>query len=164
MFEEIVLIDIQGFKFNSNNFIAKEIAILFNNNNNSSKEHINFIIKPPFDFKRLSRKKQNEANWLIKNYHHLKWGDGSITFKSVVKFLRSNLKYSTIIVKGMEKKKWFEKILQRKVFNIEDIGCINFKQMYLKYPEQFYCGYHNHGVCALRNVYLLRNEKFNNLF
>lgn len=153
MIGDQVFIDMQGFKSNSNTFIAKEIAIVFNN-----EEYINFIIKPPFDFKRLSIAKQNEANWLTKNFHHLNWNDGSISFKSVVKFLKTNLKYSTIYVKGMEKKKWFEKLLQVRVFNIEDIGCINFKQIQLKYPEHFYCSYHNYGVCALRNAYLLKKE------
>lgn len=151
-----VFIDLQGFKSNSNNFIAKEVAVVFINNNNN--QHINFILKSPFDFKCLSAKKQKEANWLTKNYHHLTWHDGTVSYQSVCKFLKSNVMYSTVYVKGEEKRVWLQKMLQKRIFNIEDIGCINFKQMENKYPEYFYCNYHTHGICALRNAFLLSKE------
>lgn len=148
-----VFIDLQGFKSNSNDFIAKEIAVVYN-----SKEHINFIIKSPFDFQCLSAEKQKEAYWLMKNYHHLNWNDGQVSFKSVIKFLKATVKYSSVYVKGEEKKRWLEKMLKREIFNMEDIGCINFKQMNAKYPEYLCCSYHNYGVCALRNAIMLENE------
>lgn len=154
MNDNIVFIDVQGFKSNSNDFIAKEVAIAFNNN-----DYFNFIIKPPFNFKCLSIAKQREANWLIKNYHHINWNDGSVSFNSVCKFLKANIKHSEVYVKGKEKRKWLEEMLHKKVLDIEDVGCINFKQMEIKYPEYFYCSYHSYGVCALRNALLLTKEK-----
>lgn len=153
--ENTICIDFQGFKTNRNEFIIKEVAVVFN-----AKEHINFIIKPPFDFQYLTPEKQKEANWLTNNYHHLKWNDGSVSFRSIIKFLRANVRHSNIYVKGKEKKKWLEKIIEQKVINIEEIGCINFKQLQIKYPECIYCSYHNYGVCALRNALLIAKEKF----
>lgn len=144
----------QGFKSDSNEFIAKEVAVVFNNN-----QHINFILKPPFDFKCLSIKRQTEAKWLTKNYHHLNWNDGHVSYQSICKFLKDNLMCSVIYIKGEEKRRWLEKILQKTIFNIEDIGCINFKQMENKYSDYLYCSYHYYGVCALRNAFLLAKEK-----
>lgn len=153
MNDNVVFVDLQGFKSNSNHFIAKEVAVVFN-----SKEHINFIIKPPFDFQYLSPKKQKEANWLTNNYHHLKWSDGSVSYRSTVKFLRTNISHAKIYVKGEEKRKWLELMLKREIFNIENVGCINFNQLDMKCPEYLFCIYHNYGVCALRNARLLAKE------
>ena len=149
-----IFVDLQGFKFNSNDFIAKEIAVVFN-----SKQYINFIIKSPFSLKSLTPQKQKQAKWLTKYFHHINWNDGFISFKSVCRFLKSNLKYSNIYVKGVEKKKWLENILKQKVFNIEDFGCINFRQLEMKYPNTLHCTYHQYGVCALRDA-LLRKTYF----
>lgn len=153
MVNDTVFIDLQGFKSNSNEFIAKEVAVVFNNI-----QYINFIIKPPFDFKCLSTKRQREANWLTKNYHHLNWNDGTVSYQSVCEFVKANVMCSKIYVKGEEKRRWLEKMLQKRVFNMEDIGCINFKQIGTKYSDYLYCGYHHYGVCALRNARLLAKE------
>lgn len=155
MYTKKVFIDMQGFKSNSNEFIAKEVAVVFNND-----EFINFIIKPPYNFNNLSPQKQKEAHWLTKNYHHLHWNAGSVSFSSVCRFLKTNLRYFKVYVKGVEKRQWLEKMMQRNIFNTEDIGCINLKQMNRKYPNNFHCNFHKYGggVCALRNVLLLKNE------
>lgn len=157
----IVIIDLQGFKSNSNHFIVKELAIVFNinnNNNSNNNDYINFIIKPPFDFKCLSTQRQKEANWLTKNHHHINWNYGSATYQSVYKFLKSNTRHSKVFIKGEEKKKCLEEMIHQTVFNVKDIGCINFKQLENKYPKHIYCNYHTHGVCALKNAFLLSKE------
>lgn len=149
---QTVFIDLQGFKGNSNNFIAKEIAIVFN-----SKEYMNFIIKPPFKYEHLTPEKQKQVNWLSKNYHHLLWEDGSITFKSVLNFLRENTLDAQIFVKGAEKKMWTEKILQKNVLNVEDIFYkSSITKLEKEYSVHTYCNAHNHGTCALKNALLLQ--------
>lgn len=151
--DNIIFIDVQGFKSNSNRFIVKELAIVFNND-----ECINFIIKPPYDFKCLSIKKQNEANWLTKNYHHINWNDGSASYKNVCNFVKINTKHSKIYTKGREKKKWLEEMIHQTINNIEDICSYNFKQMENKYAEYCYCNYHTYGVCAQKNAFLMSKE------
>lgn len=153
MDNNVIFIDLQGFKSTSNRFIVKELAIVFNKN-----EYINFFVKPPFDFECLSIKRQREANWLTKNHHHINWNYGSVTYQSVCKFLKTNTRHSIVYTKGEEKKKWLEEMIHRTIFNIEDIGCISFKKIENKYPECIYCNYHSHGVCALRNAFLISNE------
>lgn len=147
---KIVFIDVQGFRGNSNNFIVKEIAIVFNAN-----EFINFIIKPPFEYKYLSSDKQKQVNWLTKNHHHLQWEAGSVTFRSVCKFIKANTMDSCVYVKGVEKKKWIEEILHKKVFNIENMNCSNLKNLEKQFPECIRYNCHNHGICALQNAHLL---------
>lgn len=155
MDNDIICVDLQGFKNNSNHFIVKELAIVFNNN-----ECINFIIRPPFHFECLSLKKQREANWLTRHYHHLDWSDGTVTYQSVCKFLQSNTRHSKVYTKGEEKVKCLNEMTRhhQTIFNAEDIGCISFKQIENKYSEYFYCNYHRYGVCALRNAFLLSKE------
>lgn len=148
-----IFVDLQGFKFKSNVFIAKEVAVVFN-----SKEYVNFIIKSPFSINFLTMEQQKQAKWLIKNFHHINWNDGYVSYSSVCNFLKVNLKYSNIYVKGLEKKKWLENILGQEVFNIEDFGCINFRQLEVKYPKTVRCSYHTGGVCALKNALLLKAE------
>lgn len=158
MNDNVVYVDLQGFKSNSNKFIPKEVAIIFSKN-----EYNSFIVKPPYDFKYLSTEKKKEAKWLTKNYHHINWTDGSVSLESVCNFLIANIKHSKVYVKGEEKKNWLEEMVHQQIFNIEEIGCINFKQMEAKNLDNIYCKYHQklNGICALRNVFLLAKEKEN---
>lgn len=149
-----IFIDLQGFKGNSNDFIAKEIAIVFNN-----KEYMNFIIKPPFQYKYLLPERQKQVNWLTKNYHHLAWDEGSVTFKSVLKFLRDNTTDAQVYVKGVEKKMWSENMLNKNVINIEDLYYKpSIKNLEKEFPVHTYCHAHSHGICALKNALLLQKS------
>lgn len=149
--ENISTLDVQGFKGNNNKFIAKEVAVTFG----SDAEYQNFIIKPPFEFKKLDFIYQKQAKWLTKNHHGFHWKDGSITFSTVRAFLCKNLKHSEIYVKGIEKKTWIENILNKEVYNLEDLTCPNFQQLYETITTPRLCSAHN-GICALRNALVIR--------
>lgn len=168
-----VIIDIQGFKGNNNEFIVKELAILID-------EYIcyNFIIKEPYDFFKLMPHMQRQAKWLTKNHHGLHWANGTSTLSNVRKFLEENLyeQHTIFIVKGVEKKQWIAKyILNGKnayhVLNVEDFGCASFKNLYKQCHDLKPCNHHQQNnylrnkVCALVNVKLIYNFlNVNNLF
>jgi len=147
-----VIVDVQGFKGNNNEFILKELAISFNEH-----EFQNFIVQPPHQFEKLMKIKQKEANWLSKNHHGLGWNDGSVTYKSVKKFLLEN-HITAVYVKGEEKKNWLSHMLQNKVMiqNLEEYGCPSFKVLRKTYPSRTMLCTSHQGICALKNASLLR--------
>lgn len=151
---QTVFVDLQGFRGNSNNFIPKEIAVVFND-----KQYYNFIIKPPYEFSYLLPEKKKQANWLTKNHHHLQWEDGYASIGSVCEFINANTTNSSVYVKGLEKKRWLEEMLQKNVFNIENVlCCYNLKRLEKEYPDCVRCSSHSHGTCALKNALLIQKN------
>lgn len=120
---DFAIIDMQGFKDDSNNFIVKELSFLTKNIKFSE------IIKSPHAFDCLSSRSQNIANWLIQNYHGLAWNDGYITVAELRKTILPILRNKILYVKGEEKVEWIRSILDEKneenllIVNIEIIGC-----------------------------------------
>lgn len=152
-----VTIDVQGFLDDNKEFILKEIAAVFENG-----ENVHLLIRSPYDFLKLSSKSRQTATWLTKNHHNLFWNDGTISYSSVRKFLKTNLKDVIVFTKGVDKKRFLEKLLSRPVEDVEDFVCprLNTK------PNVYYnqCGYHhNNGNCALKNAFVLMNFYKNNI-
>ena len=148
-----VIIDVQGFKNIRNNFILKEISILYQNN-----EYQTFIIKPPYDFCTLYANEQRQIKCMEKHQHGLGWNDGSVTYDSVRKFIQDNISLRTFIyVKGDKKKKWIKEFLGTKHFiiNIKDLGCDSLKELKYQYPNQPRCLTHE-KMCTLENVFLMK--------
>ena len=117
-----VVVDMQGFKGLNNKFIAKEIAVLYNE---SESQH--FIIKPPFKFAELPPSLQTQARWLYNNYHGLSWEGGNVSFTIVKQFLTHNLRNKLVYVKGPEKRKWLTDTIgdSTKVADLDEVGCPN---------------------------------------
>ena len=99
-----------------------------------------FIVKPPFDFKRLSKYDQRQANYLSYRYHGLSWQIGRTPFHSVISFLQAIFNHAdsdtVFLVKGNEKKSWLANLygnggngdrkidnLIDRIINLEDEGC-----------------------------------------
>ncbi|KAJ8913307.1 hypothetical protein NQ315_010975 [Exocentrus adspersus] len=105
-----------------------------------------YIFKPPFPFDMLPRQHQNEANWLIKNHHHINWNIGFTplhTFNSIVEDLTK--KVDTIYIKGKEKADYIRQFTSKPVFELEEQPRL--QQCASK------CFYHTQNVsmCALSN-------------
>lgn len=152
MDNRIIIIDVQGFNSSKTQFILKELAIQINND-----EPICFLVKPPFPIGNLKPTYRRQVEWLMTKYHGLNWNDGSTTYKSVINFLKENLKNNVkIYVKGAEKKTWLQEELYVKcVRDLGDYDCLNLKKLAEKYPNESSCSKHfNH--CALKNVRLLK--------
>ena len=85
-----VIIDVQGFRSDSQ-FIPKEVVVLSNED-----VCYRFLIRPRCLLYELTRKQQENAKWLMKNFHDLDWADGTINYKSVQNFIVPNLTKNTI--------------------------------------------------------------------
>jgi len=70
------LIYVQGSFDNNNNFICKEIGIVFEKD---PKLNHNFLIEPPYDFTLLNTKSRKTAIWLTNTHHNIYWNDKTTT-------------------------------------------------------------------------------------
>lgn len=155
-----LIIDLQGFKNNKNNFIIKEICIL----NHQMIHH--YIVKPPYDWYNLSREKRKESIWLTNNYHGFHWNDGFLTYNELKQkiFPLVNLKNIKIYTKGAQKVKWIRDLFKNQVnvhcINLENMGCnINLQEYKNKNVSWFQCNQHRNenSRCALQNVLILKD-------
>lgn len=147
-----VLVDVQGFKSESNEFILKEIAIIHQNTIQV------FLIKPPYPFYDLTKMERRQVSWIERN-RRIFWKEGYIPYYCYKNLITPLLENKNIYTKGQEKVKWIEKEVSNcKVFNLEDIQCPNISKLYSDYcncSEILSCPYHS-TYCALKNVTCLR--------
>lgn len=144
-----VIVDLQGFKSESNKFIPKEIAILY-------EERVQvFLIKPPFAYCMLTESEKKQVDWIQRN-RNIFWNEGNIPYHNYEQYIIPYLENKVIFVKGEEKVTWLEEMTGFKnIWNLEKDGCPNLNELNSKYTKDvFKCLCHS-SVCALKNVFLL---------
>lgn len=154
---EYIIVDLQGFKDNDNNFVLKEICLW------RRESFYHFIVKPPFDWDHLSEKSKKEANWLKNNYHGLDWKDGNTTFTELIEKIGYLFEKKNIIlfVKGEEKVLWIKQLFKKFdlncIINLEHMDCdINLNKKFFENSLFEHCDQHNHNYkCAMQNTNLL---------
>lgn len=68
-----VIVDVEGFMNEKNQFIPKEIAIL-------SKEHVMILLlMPPYPYYKLTKKERSTVTW-IERFREFYWNEGFIPF------------------------------------------------------------------------------------
>ena len=152
-----IVIDIQGFRDETNNFIAKEVAVVAIDAPFVS----HWIMMPPCAFGKLPAKARRENNWLSRNYHGIEWFDGEVNPKYFTSHLREIARHARCIyVRGNEKANYLRNLLSRDINNLEGISP-SFKNLTPEEDAIQYCGHH--GVrkfgnfhCALYNAYKLK--------
>lgn len=105
MERRVAFVDMQGFKDNSNRFVLKEIAVV------TSNASFHDVIKSPFAFRHLNKKRTREAKWLTKNHHGIHWNAGTMSMTQLRTIIRPMLHRKVIYVKGIEKVQWIRFIL-----------------------------------------------------
>ena len=152
--------DLQGFQRPSNEFVVKELAII---SLNYDVPPIVFLFGPPIPWSDLPAKNKSVNLWLERNYHHLPWSAGELSYNDIGNILRSALHNASIVdTKGELKKK----CLQQFGFNVRDIvDCPSLQELY---PEKVTASCPHHydleirTNCALRHVQLLKEFLQNN--
>lgn len=158
MNSDIVIVDVQGFKSHSNDFIVKELAI-------STLEYTQtFLIKPPHSFNSLSKDEKRQVKWLERNRGFF-WSDGYIDYREFQRIIIPYLKEKKILIKGLEKIKWIKELCSNcKVIDVGEKGCPNLISLHTKYcndGNKFSCPYHKKN-CALKNVICIRKWFYDN--
>jgi len=112
------VIEIQGYQDSARNLIPKEVVIL------SDQGLIKYFVKPLKPFSELSDKERKTVGWASRNYHHINYSSGEISFQDLSYLLyHEGLKYKNIYTKGREKAIYLCGLLARPVEDLADFGC-----------------------------------------
>lgn len=153
------IVDVQGFKTETNEFIIKEIAIL------CDKKVQVFLIKPPYPFYDLTKKERLQVSW-IERHRKIYWNEGEVLYSKHKTLIANILRDKNIYVKGSEKTEWLKIFTNYDVNNLEDKGCpslLSLQKQYENCNDLYSCIYHN-SVCALKNVICLNKWCIENKF
>lgn len=153
---DFAIIDVQGFKSNSDKFIVKEISCVTKNLT------FNDIITEPYEFKNLNAASQEQAQWLTHNQHGIKWEEGNLTLEELHEEFLPIIRYKTIYVKGAEKVEWVRDILNYdprntlSIIDVESHGCKLELNGENRNSENCSCSKHSNMIrtynCTLQNV------------
>jgi len=158
-----VVVDIQCFNDNANEFIVKEASVVDVTTGTLLLHH---IAKAPFDRDYLTDDKLRESYWQTKHCHGLDWDQGDILYHVLIDKLTCCLENRSIVyVKGLKKKQFVTDTLLNGmssvvVVDLGDIGCGSLASINnLLSINQTRCGHHKRvqNRCALANVTLLRS-------
>lgn len=147
-----IIVDLQGFKNQNNEFILKELVI-------GTQEHTQiFLVKPPYPFSFLTLEERKQVWWIERNRGY-RWSEGYIDYREFQRLIKPYLAQRTIYVKGEEKVKWVQELCDHKdVFDITCKGIPNLNtlaSLYCKDMFSFNCFTHM-KYCALKNVICIR--------
>lgn len=185
-----VILDIQCFRNNRNEFIVKEATILEVYTGTILFHHVAKLSPSMLDDNNepLTEAKQRENKWLTKNYHGLNWTKGDTPYDVMLSKLQERLANRYIIyVKGSEKKMFvlnhlltasstdcFDEVdstsspSQPAVMDLGDIGCESLSSLKSNFTPvtigfTLRCNHHKSTThqCALTNCILLRNWLIN---
>lgn len=151
------IIDMQGFRGVANEFIVKEIAIIYGDD---TTQH--FILYPPYEFNILTQALKKQVTWLYQYYHGLSWNGGAITLDDALRTITMKLKnHNTIYVKHLEKELWLKELLKDyiptiSIVNLDDVGCPNIQTLKKSYLPLNHCSLHK-GCCAFQNAFLYKS-------
>ncbi|KAJ8665800.1 hypothetical protein QAD02_007462 [Eretmocerus hayati] len=148
------VIDFQGFRSFSSEFVFKEVAIL--STEKGAQPRV-FLFKPPHGWNQLPSKLKSENRWLEKNYIGISWSEGDIPYDELKATLQDALKNSTrVFVKGGEKKRLLDKIIP----NVEDLEAYGSPSIsHLCKDAHGHCSHHTLCVnarCAAQTVHCIR--------
>lgn len=144
------IVEFQAFRNNNDRFIIKELVFL---------DLLTYVVypfyfKPPFPFTFLNGKAKRTNNWMTKNFHHLQWNEGLVSYTDLHNIMYHFCnKFSNIYTRGLEKRNMI------KTYSYGSVVDVNV-------PKDFSYQYGNicdfakdpkHGQlhCALQNAYRL---------
>lgn len=159
----MIIVDIQGFQYKNSKFLCKEIAIL--------KDFLCFhhIVGISMDYNYLCNEMKGQIEWLQQNLHGLSWNEkGTISQENISEFLRTIIGEhdGSVMVKGLEKKKWLEQYIPNEIVDMESLGCPklgSLKNTTEKHGKYYHCNMHmnNNLQCSKYNAFTLGNWYIN---
>ena len=103
------IVDCQGFTTSLHSFVFKEVVIL---PVKIGTDPTVFHFKSPHAWNDLSNNFQVSNHWIARNFHGISWESGKIPYELLREKMEEALRDADkIYVKGLEKKRWIEKLL-----------------------------------------------------
>lgn len=119
VYENLVFVDVQGFKTYRERFICKEFCLI------SDDDFYHAIIESPYAFKKMPMFYQRQAKWLTKHFHGLTYDCGDVHMIQVIQKAYPKMMGKVVVVKGVEKVIWIKYMFR----NCGEIECINFEDL-----------------------------------
>jgi len=114
------IVDIVAFLSPKAKFIVKELTIVDIQTGSVSW----FLFKPPCAAKDTAASSLRENIWLTNNFHGLQWEEGDVPYHKLNDILSTYLNsYTTVYMKGEEKKDFIQKKIRARVIDMKQIGC-----------------------------------------
>ena len=118
--ERSVVLDLEGFRFKKKTCFKKELAITTADYSDS----LNFL--PPVSFNSLPKLEQKAYSWLTNYLHGLHWDSGDYLYLNLNQIIQNVVLRNpgaTFYAKGKEKADYLDQYLDRRVENLDDLGC-----------------------------------------
>ena len=115
----IIVFDLEGFKLKLLGFIIKELSLCCSYNDT-------IFFKPPLKFVDLLVHDRQTVIWLTNNLHGLDWDEGDIPYCDLKRICLSysfRFTRKNFFAKGIENCELLSKLLQKTVYNLEDLNC-----------------------------------------
>lgn len=150
MDEKSCIIEFQAFRSNKNRFIIKELVIL----DLLTCVAYPFTFMPPFSFRKLNSKARKTNKWISKNFHHIDWYDGFITYSNLHSIMYHFCKeFGKIYTRGSEKKTWIQQYTHCDVLDVTIDKTFPFQHQNVCFSSRN--PKHAQSQCALQNAYHL---------
>lgn len=146
--KSILIVDIQG--FNSPDFVPKELALTYLDQNTRGITH--FLFKSPIPFGRLSQNLKNQVRWLERNHHSIKYNSGLLHLEAI-NTIFGNRPANIVYVKGSQKAMYLKKFYKCVVDLEQDLNAPKLEK------SLSCCVAHCTipSICAYVNVYTICN-------
>ena len=121
----IVVLDLEGFKLKSIEFIIKELSLCCS-------YYDTIFFKAPVSFGKLPTHDKQTVIWLTHNLQGLDWDDGDTPYSDLKTICLSfNFRFTRkfFFAKGTEKCEVLSKLLQKKVYNLKDLNCLRISEI-----------------------------------
>lgn len=162
---DLVYVDIQGFKMPGNRLMCKEFCLLDDNGYT-----FHALVKSTTSFNRLPSFYKRQALWLMKNHHKIDYNFGDINPYDLCNQMFPKMQNKIVLVKGFEKVEWL-KAMFRDYGEIEclDINNLDFDASMKQVDPYNVCDYHNQvftwtkGPCAMSTALMIRDLAHKNI-
>lgn len=147
-----IILDIQFVVGNKGQYFAKEIAYV----NANSIVHNHLVFKAPFDYRELDEQAKKQNTFNVNNINQLRWDQGKLAYSEVSNLFWNLRNYTTIIVKGRQKKDFLLKYFNNNINNSLEIVDLDIGTSLSNIPNKTTdCYIHSNGDmrCAINNVY-----------
>lgn len=110
-----IVLDFEGFQVKPQSYIIKELAFYSLNDG----YHNCWAFGPPHPWKYLTPSQKKSFHWVIRNRHGMEWNSGILPYSKlrlILEYLSTI--YPTIYVKGVEKIKFLQALLNREILSV----------------------------------------------
>lgn len=148
------VVEFQAFRGEHNEYVLKEFTAV----DLTTDRFVLVLFAPPYDSARLPSNIQKSNEWLVKHYHRLRWNDGNVPYKDMVRIVAQICsEFSVIYTKGLEKTNFIRQYYHHG--DVIDLNDMNAPVVSRSYKPTVKCPVSHHSTlhCPLRKALFYAN-------